>query len=262
MMLTDIVIAGVFASQIYLLSIHVPRRLTLRHSGESPEWRQALQTSRFYVKANIVLAVVGASLLLAFFSLDTLAAMTPALLTVGGFFFLQMAPLAIVAGPVLARAPAIERVTDVSGPVRVADFVSPLAVAMAVALVFGYLGAQLALWDGTWSKHVLKISVFAAAQLLIGGTFTWHLSASRHANAKDRAERIQALSKMAPMFTLLSIGISAYYFGKDILFVLEMRALRPAMMSAFLQLLALLAIHHVLRPWPNKPLQPTGSADG
>jgi hypothetical protein len=109
---------------------------------------------------------------------------------------------------------------------------------------------------------VLKVSIFAAVQLFIGGTLTWHLSASRHVGAEDRAERIQALSTMAPMFTLLSIGISSYYFGKDILFVLEVQALRPAMMSAFLQLLALLGIHHVLRPWPNKPLQPTGSAGG
>ena len=75
---------------------------------------------------------------------------------------------------------------------------------------------------------MLKVSIFAAVQLFVGGTLTWHLSASRHAGAEDRAERIQALSTMAPMFTLLSIGISAYYFGKDLLFVLEVQALRPA----------------------------------
>jgi len=47
-----------FRQQVYLLSVHVPRKLTTGPSGESPEWRQALQTSRFYAKANIVLAMV------------------------------------------------------------------------------------------------------------------------------------------------------------------------------------------------------------
>lgn len=133
---------------------------------------------------------------------------------------------------------------------------------MAVVLVIGYMGAQLALWDGTWSKQVLKNCIFAAVQLFIGGTLLWTLSATRRAGTADRAERIQALASMAPMFMLLSIGISAYYFGKDLLFVLELQALRPAMMSFFLQMLALLAIHYVLRPWPNKPLRPTGAAGG
>jgi hypothetical protein len=261
MTLTDIVFAGVFASQVYLLSFHVPRTLTTDLTGESAQWRQALQTSRLYATANRVLVAVGASLLVAFFFADTLAAMTPALLAVGGFFFLQMAPLSIVVGPVLARSPAIRRVPDVSGPVRLADFVSPLAVAMAVALVVAYLGTQLALWDGTWSRQMLKASIFTAVQLLLAGTLQWQLSTSRQADAEDRVERLQALSAMAPMFTLLSIGLSAYYFGKDVLLVLEAQALRPAMMSAFLQLLALLAIHHVLGPGPDKPLPPTDSAD-
>ncbi len=260
-MLTDIVFAGIFASQIYLLSFYVPRKLTTGLSGESPEWRLVLKASRGYATASIVLVVAGAILLSAFFLVDTLAAMTPALLAVGGFFLLQMAPLVIVAGPVLARSPAIAPAPDVSGPVRLADFVSPLAVALAVALVVGYLGSQLALWDGTWSQQVLKVSIFVAVQLLIGGILMRHLSTTRRVGAEDRAEYIQGLSIIAPMFTLLSIGLSAYYFGKDIVFVLEVQALRPAMMSAFLQLLALLGIHFVLRPWPNNPFQPTGSAD-
>lgn len=104
----SIVFLGVFASQIYVLSVHLPRKLMTGLSGESPEWRQALQTSRLYATANIAMAVAGASLLLAFFFVDALATMTPALLTVGGFFFLQMTPLAIVVAPVLARSPAIE----------------------------------------------------------------------------------------------------------------------------------------------------------
>ena len=251
-MLTAIVFAGVFASQIYLLSVFLPHKLRARQAGESPEWQQALQESRLYAPANIALAVVGTFLLSAFLFKDALAAMTPALLAIGGFFFLQMAPLAIVAGPAIARSPAIAHMANVSRPVRLADFVSPLLVGLAVALTVGYLATQSALWEGTWDKRMLKVLIFAAVQLSLGGTLTWQLSASRRAAAEDRAERIQALATMAPMFTLLSIGISAYYFGKDILFVLELQALRPAMMSAFLQLLALLAIHHVLRPWPNK----------
>ena len=251
-MLTAIVFAGVFVSQIYLLSVHVPRKLTVGRGGDSPEWSRALQASRFYAAANAALTVAGATLLWAFFFVETLAAMTPALLAVGGFFFLQVTPLAIVAGRALARSPAIAHVADYSGPVRLADFVSPLAVGMAVALAVGYLTTQLALWDGTWDKSMLKYAIFAATQLLLAGQLTWHLTAARHAVAEDRAMRIEVLARMAPMFTLLSIVISVYYCGKGILFALELQTLRPAMMSAFLQLLALLAMHHVLRPWPNE----------
>jgi hypothetical protein len=252
LMLTSIAFAVIFASQIYLLSVHVPRKLTARRDEEPPEWQQALQSSRFYAAANIAVAVAGAVLLAAFLLLDAPAAMTPTLLAIGGFSFLQMAPLAIVAGPVLARSPATANVADVSGPVRLAEFVPLLMVGLAAALAVGYLATQLALWDGTWDKRVLKIPIFAAVQLSLAGTLAWQLAVSRKAMDEDRAERIQALASMAPMFTLLSIGISAYYFGKDVLFVLELQALRPAMMSAFLQLLALLAVHHVLRPWPDK----------
>ncbi|MDH3523532.1 MAG: hypothetical protein OES32_08080 [Acidobacteriota bacterium] len=244
-MLTVIVFAVVFASQIYLLSVHLPRKLTARRAAESPEWQQALQTSRFYAPANIALAVAGAILLSAFLFTDALAAMTPALLAIGGYFFLQMAPLAIVAGPVLARSPATANAADVSRPARLADFVSPLLMGLAVALAVGYLATQSALWDGTWDKRMLKVPIFAAVQLFLVGNLTWQLAATRRAAEADRAEGIQALASMAPMFTLLSIGISGYYFGKDILFALEVQALRPVMMSAFLQLLALLAIHHV-----------------
>ena len=133
-MLTAVLFTVVFASQISFLSIHVPRKFAARAAGECPDWQRALQASRFYALANIALAVAGTGLLSAFLFVDVLAAMTPALLAVATYFFLQMAPLAIVAGPVLARRPEVARVTELAGPMRLADFVPPKAAGLAVAL--------------------------------------------------------------------------------------------------------------------------------
>ncbi|MBR9824487.1 MAG: hypothetical protein GYB36_01645 [Alphaproteobacteria bacterium] len=58
-----------------------------------------------------------------------------------------------------------------------------------------------------------------------------------------RAGRESALKRSAPILLTISLGLGLYFMAKEVLFLSELHALRPAMMSLAMTLLATLTFN-------------------
>ena len=244
----------VFISQIVLISVHYPRRLRglgsvyVKHMKGGPE--QGVDSPlEAYALASHVIGAIGLVLLAALLYLDTSDHMTAVLLSLGLFFLLQLSPLAL---PGIRRSSSRLRSArahrdtgeaDTYRSTRLLDVVGALPVGIAALLFLAYVVFAGSEWGGELDTHLLKMAVFTSTQILFAGSIAWSLSSLRRATANQAGERYQSLRRSAPLFVFASIMISVYYFGKELLAVLDEPQLRPAMMSAFLQLLAILAFN-------------------
>ena len=244
----------VFISQIVLISVHYPRRLrglgsvNVKHMKGGPA-QGGDSPLEAYALANHVISAIGLVLLAALVYLDTSDHMTAMLLSIGLFFLIQLSPLALPgiqqSWSRLRSAPAQRDTgeTDRYPSTRLFDVVGALPVGIAAVLFLAYLVFARSVWGGELDTHLLKMAVFTSTQILFAGSIAWSLSSLRRATADQAGERYQSLRRLAPLFVFASIMISVYYFGKELLAALDEPQLRPTMMSAFLQVLAVLAFN-------------------
>ena len=244
-MTPHLLFGAVFISQIVLVSIRYPRRLRgLVGSGQGGD-----SLLEAYVLASHVIGAVGLVLLAALFYLDTSDDMTAVLLSIGLFFLLQLSPLAMPSVQrswsrlSSARSHQDTDDADTYRSTRLFDVVGALPVGIAAALFLAYVVLAGSAWGGELDTHLLKMAVFTGTQTLFVGSIAWSLSSLRQATADKAEELYQGIRRLAPLLVFASIMISVYYFGKELLAALDEPQLRPAMMSAFLQLLAALAFN-------------------
>lgn len=123
---------------------------------------------------------------------------------------------------------------------RLFDFVSPVAVVIALVMAGGYAAFLASRLSGADGAQILKLGIF----LLTQSSFAFVILSSFRALRQDASPvsgtRHQSLTVAAPLLVFASIMISAYYFGKEGLAAVELPQLRPIMMSAFLQLVGVL----------------------
>lgn len=235
----DAVFGLAFLSQIVVLSLLWPRALARRLGGVAPA----------YISANRALAALGLVVLALLFTLEQFESLRATLLAIGLYFFLQLSTLALVRSGLgrLSGGSALPQDSEVpGGPIGLFDLVSPVAVAIAVTMLLIYAAAELFLADELWGLPILKVAILTAANAFFAALVAWNLRRARGAEPETRAERIQELRKAAPMLAYISIGLSVYFFGKDVIAVVGFPRLRLVMMSLFLQLLGSLAYSRLL----------------
>jgi len=255
--LPSLLFAVVFLSQIVLISIHYPRRLKAAaqnlgsddySGGTEQSGASALEV---YARASHVIGAIGLVVLAALLYLETTDHMEVILLSIGLFFFLQLSPLALPSvRKSWSRLGSAWAQPDTDGAdtyrsTRLFDVVGALPVRIAAVLFVSYVVFAGSLWGGEPDTHLLKIAVFTTTQILFVASIAWGVSSLRRAASAAAAEHYQSLKRLAPLLVHASIMISVYYFGKELLAALDEPQLRPAMMSAFLQLLAVLAFSAV-----------------
>ena len=270
----DLLFGVVFISQIGLISVRYPSRLRAlgqslgaagangRQGGSEASRDTSLQA---YARANHVIAASGVVLLGGLLYLETTDHMTVVLLTVSLFFLLQLSPLAL---PGLRRiwprltSSSAQRSglgADTYRSSRLLDVVGAVPVGIAAALFLSYCVFAGSVWGGELDTHLLKMVIFTSTQLLFAALILWSLFSLKQATTEQAEERFQILQRLAPLFVYLSIMISVYNFGKELLGAVDEPLLRPTMMSAFLQLLAALgfnaltAFTNVKRPSARRP---------
>lgn len=252
----------VFISQISMISFYYPRKLMklaknvsspTPNSDEVGASKHSDSAMQSYAVSNHVLVAIGLILIVLFVSLDLFESTTAVLLAIGIFFFLQLSPLVILGMSGLLsdlRLAASQRDKQPGKPLsssKLFDFVSPLFVGIACILFFAYLIIELAKWNGDWNTQLLKIVIFVISNLFFAAMIARNLYVLRRGNVEERIKRHEDLKKVAPTLIYVSIGLSIYFFAKQLLFDFDLHQLRPVMMSAFLQLLATLSLNSQLR---------------
>ena len=238
MMGYDPLYALVFASQVLLLSGVCPARV------QALGRRLAVgKSSGVYMALNVAVALIGFALLAAMLSLDFFDRMTPLLLSIGAFFFLQLSTLASPGARWVwssARDAAAPLSEEQRKSARLFDFVSPVAVVVALVAAGGYAAFLASRLSGADRAQMLKLGIFLLTQSLFAFAILSSFRALKQDDSPGAGTRHQSFAGAAPLLVLASIMISAYYFGKEGLAAVELPQLRPIMMSAFLQLVGVL----------------------
>jgi hypothetical protein len=245
MMGYDTLFALVFASQILLLSGVGPARVQAlgRRLGAST-------SSGVYMALNVVVALIGCALLAAMLSVDVFDQMTPLLLSIGAFFFLQLSTLASPGARWVwsaARDDAVQLSEAQRQSVRLFDFVSPVTVVVALVMAGGYAAFLASRLSGADGSQVLKLGVFLLTQALFAFSVFSSIRALKRDGSPEAGTSHRSVTIAVPLLVVASIMISAYYFGKEGLAALELPQLRPTMMSAFLQLVGVLMFSALTR---------------
>lgn len=238
----EIVFALAFLSQVLILSWFFPKRIQNRAADTQAD--DKVKPLAFYRSLNNLVIFIGVGLAVCWFALGLFEEVVPRLASLGGFFFLQMMPLLTPGVSRTLSPPASDDQAD-SGQ-SLFDFVSPSAVAIALILFFSYMALEVSQWDGTKDTQLIKMANYAGTNIFFAAILVWTLVSLRRGEDTDGKKR-QGAQRVIPILVYLSIGISIYYFGKQILATFSLTEVRPIMMSVFMQLLAMLTLGSLLR---------------
>ncbi len=253
-MFAKILFALIFLSQITLVSVVLPAKLirSLRSAliveGRNILKRERSQTPSFlaYRLANSFATIMGLGLLGAIFYYNVIDQITVTLAFIGLYFLLQFIPLALLDVRHFGADPAPpgdlpdEKTASRYRSLRFFQATSPLVAGFALLLVIAYLWVQFAAWGGRWDTHLLQIAIFVLVNLFVVGVIMSGFATLRKAEINSVATQRRAVLMTANLLTFVSIMISIYYFSKEAIFLLDLDRFRPAMMSTFLHLPALL----------------------
>jgi amino acid transporter len=113
----------------------------------------------------------------------------------------------------------------------------------AVAAYVAYLAASVINQNEAATTQWAKIQIVTLANVAFVFLVVTNLVRLRRASTEESRLRRQELGRSVNVLAIISIGLSLYFFGKDVLRDLDLPELRPMMMSVFVQALALLAVH-------------------
>jgi hypothetical protein len=223
-------------SQMYVISIYLPTRIA-EAAGQ-----QDLQGFRdpgrvghrlqLYLNRNRFVVLVGlVPILVAWFS-DFENSLTLVLLMTGLCFFVQVATL--------IGDRNVRNLLSAGGglPQRVSR---PLVVGAAVAYV-GYVVASVLHQNEALATQWAKIRIVTLANLVIVLTVASNLLSARRGSAQRSRVPWEEFGRSINVLAAISIGLSVYFLGKDVLADLDLAGLRPLTMSVFLQGLMLLTV--------------------
>ena len=231
-------------SQMYVISIFLPTRVVeaagRRKLQEVHDPRMDGHHFQRYLNRNRFVVVVGLAPMLVAWLSDFENSLTLILLTTGLYFFVQVAALIGDRGVLLLLSAS-------SGlPQRVSR---PLVVGAAVAYI-GYVAASVIHENEAVTTQWAKIRIVTLANLVIVFTVVTNLLSARRTSTEESRVRWEEAGRSINVLAAISIGLSVYFFGKDVLADLDLAGLRPLMMSVFLQALMLLTVHAQLATRP------------
>ena len=236
-------------SQMFMISIHLPARVISAVEQDLPE----LHEPRFdgyrlqrHLNRNRFVAILGLVPVLVAWLADLESSMTLILLTTGLYFFLQVGTLIATRG-VLSLF-SVGRV--VPQPVS-----RPLVVGAVVAYI-AYLAASVIYQNEAATTQWAKIQIVTLANVFFVFIVVANLVSMRRASTEESRVRRQEVGRSINVLASISIGLSVYFFGKEVLADLDLAELRPLMMSVFLQALMLLTVHAQLGTSTSNPTRP------
>ncbi|MDX2468329.1 MAG: hypothetical protein QNL12_13505 [Acidimicrobiia bacterium] len=241
-------------SQMFMISIHLPARVINAVEQELPELHgPQVDGYRFqqYLNRNQFVAILGLVPVLVAWLSDFESSMTLILLTTGLYFFLQVATL-IAARGVLSLF-SVGRVV----PQQVSR---PLVVGAVVAYI-AYLATSVIYQNEAATTQWAKIQIITLANAFFVFTVVASLVSMRRASTTESRVRGQEVGRSINVLASISIGLSVYFFGKEVLADLDLVELRPLMMSVFLQALMLLTVHAQFGTSISNPTRPFRHVD-
>mgnify|MGYP001814987094 CR=1 FL=1 len=237
-------------SQIWVVSIYFPARLVGAVRQEMPELDEP-QVDGYgfgrYLNLNRFAGILGLVPALVAWLSDFESSLTLILLSTGLYFFLQVAAL------VLNRDVRNLLTVDGGLPQRASR-------AFVIGAVAAYVAYVAVLFIVDRSEPVAtqwaKIQVITLANLLFVLLIVTNLVRMRRASTEESEMRKHELGRSINVLATISIGLSVYLFGKEVLAGLDLQGLRPLMMSVFLQALILFTVNAQLAT------RPTQASDG
>jgi hypothetical protein len=253
----------VFISQIVLISFYFPRKLVkLASQRAATNGTHDIDKKLMgYTRVNHLIVVLGLGLLGAFIFFDMAESVTAVLASIGGYFLLQLSPLAIPAIRQLmsdmkvARAKNDTHRKPAPDSGKLFEYVSPLQIGIAVGLSLIWLVIKLPAWNGEMNTQLLNIGIFVGGHLFIVALVARNLRmlARGDVDQNEDAKGIEDPRLAIPMLVYISIGLSVYSLAKQFLLDLDLHQIRPIMMSFTLLLLATLAFDRLIRDLWQRP---------
>jgi len=238
----------VLVSQIVLLSCVLPWFL-----AKAAAFTKSHRYTR-YMLANKLVAIAGVGLIVLYSLHPLFASAKPVLLGLGTLFILQM--LALAQLPALAeKNPPGRPVINPLKPYSLFDAINRSAVLIACLLAAAYTIMMLASISKGHGEQHLQLAVFVLTNMLLAGAVAKDLYGVKHYEGEQKIKSIKSLGLMAPLCIYLSIFLSLYYFGKQLLLQLELNELRPMMMSIFMQLLGVLVGYLMFKAYSAKRVE-------
>lgn len=245
----ELLLAVVLIFQIHVISIWLPIGLVKSHKLQlSTIAGSGVNRSfnRRYLITNALAAGFGIFVLNYVLGLDANAEMTRILMAIGACFLVQVAPLAMARSAGLISDGSLRDVVKLSRPadqvnLRLTHYVPSALTVTALFLLFMFLSIAFGQWDGHWNSHLLKIMVFLFSHVFLTALLFYRFRSLRNTPGAQYQVAAQGFSREAPVLVAISIGLSLYFLGKEFLFLRDLHEFRPAMMSLFLQMLAMMA---------------------
>jgi hypothetical protein len=221
-------------SQVFVISFYLPGRAVDAAVLERSDQQQADAVRyRWYLHRNRFAAALGLVPLLVAWLSDFEGSLTTILLATGLLFFLQGAAL-------FADREVRSLFSDGRGMAQAA---SRTLVLGAVAAYVAYVAASVINQNEAAATQWAKLQVVTLANVAFVFLVVANLVRVRRASTEESRVRRQELGRSINVLAIISIGLSVYFFGKDVLRDLDVPELRPLMMSVFVQALALLTVH-------------------
>jgi hypothetical protein len=243
------------ASQVFLISIHLPARFVdagERELHQIYEQRADRHSFQRYLNRNRVIAVLGLVPALVGALSDVESSLRSILLITGLYFFLQVGGLLIdrdvrllfAIGPDAPydEVPGVPPMTYTASRIAPLRFSRVLVVGALVAYVV-YVATSVVHQDEAAATLWAKIQIITVANAAFVFLVMRGWVRLRRASTDETRLRRQEVGRSINVLASISIGLSAYFFGKDVLADLGLAEARPLMMSGFLQALALLTVH-------------------
>lgn len=222
-------------SQAIVISIVLPRWLVTGAGEDRAEQPGSVGSDRRfvgYLSVNRSTALLGFGPMVLGWASGFEDSLTPVLLTTGVFFFVQI-------GALVSNRDIRNRLNGgVPSRQRSLRALVLCAVSVYVAYVLFSFVYQNEPGTSTWAKvQVITLANAFFVVILLPGFMNL-----RRASAGEEAELGREFARSVDVLATISIGLSIYFFGKDVLADLDVSTLRPFVMSVFLQALVLYVV--------------------
>ena len=239
----------IFLSQVTLISILLPAKLIRLLGPKQTSGKYARSDKRSFLAyrlANGVAVLAGIGLLTAIVHFRIIGQITVTLALIGLSFLCQLLPLILLRTKLLSEEPTThdslpeESIASQYRSLRLFQATSPTAVGTAVLILFAFIAFQFTDLNGSSDVHYEKIVVVIVTNLFFVGAIIFNFSSLRKADNAHLKTQYRAVLVGINLMVFGSIMISIYWFSKEALSIFDLHQFRPAMMSAFLHIPALL----------------------
>ena len=239
----------IYLSQIATINIMLPAKLIRKLGSKQANDKDAQSDKRSFLAYRLVngaAAVTGVGLLSAIVHFRVIEQITMTLALIGLSFLCQLLPLILLRTKLLSEEPNTsnglleENVALQYRSLRLFQAASPIFVGTAVLLLFAFIGFQFTDWNGSSEIHYEKIVVVIVTNLFFVGAIIFNFMSLRKTDNAQLKSQYRSVLIGINLMVFGSIMISVYWFSKEAISIFDLHQFRPAMMSAFLHIPALL----------------------